>query len=161
MAWGSPLAAERHVVQRLPIMNQEYLRAIVNTFVLRSRRSRFLGFLASTKRYSDLLHELLHDPRNFDPDVIVQLLGNERSVDHVFAQLRALGAGPEGYLMGDCGNFEDGHVAKLRSLLEVCVGSMEDALVYCPDAMAAYYEGHEGFAYILRSTPSKRPRRSE
>lgn len=138
-------------------MNQEYLTAVVNTFVLRSRRSRFLGLLTSSKRYPDFLHELLHDPRYFDPDVIVELGGNERSVDYVFAQLRALGAGSEGYLVGDCGGLEDGHVTELRTLLEACVGSQADALVYCPDAMAAYYEGHEGFAYILRR---KRPRRS-
>jgi hypothetical protein len=141
-------------------MNPEYLTAIVNNFVLRSQRSRFLAFLASRKRYPDFLHDLLHDPRHFAPDVILQLRGNERSSDYVFAQLRTLGAGPEGYLLGDCGEFEDGHVDKLRTLLDACVGSMDDALVYCPDASAAYYEGHEGFGLILRAMTSKRSRRS-
>lgn len=133
------------------IMDRDYLTAIVNGFVLPSRRSRFLAFLASNKRYRDFLHGLLHDPRNFDPEVIVRLRSGERSSDFVFSQLRRLGAGQEGYLVGDCGELHDGHLAGLKEILDVCVGSMDDALVYAPQASVAYYEGHEGFAYILRA----------
>lgn len=137
-------------------MNREYLAAIVNTFVLPSRRARLLALSSSKRRYADFLHDLLHDPRYLDPRVIVELADNERLSAHVLARLRALGAGAEGYLVGDCGDFEDGRVAALPELLEVCVGSMQDALVYCPGSRVAYYEGHEGFGYILRQAPNGR-----
>jgi hypothetical protein len=141
-------------------MNQEHLTAIVNTFVLPSRRARLLEFLVSKRRYPDFLDNLLHDSRYLNPQVIVELPGNERSVDAVLAHLRALGGGDEAYLVGHCAELEDGQTGSLRTLLEACVGSMDDALVYCPRAKVAYYEGHEGFGYILRPAPNTRLQRS-
>jgi hypothetical protein len=141
-------------VRRLIEMNKEYLTTLVNSFVVRNRRARFLEFLASERRYSDFLDGLLHDPRHFDPQVVVELPGNEHTASNVLSRLRALGGGDEAYLVGDCGEFKDGHVANLETLLHSCVGSMEDALVYCLKGHVAYYEGHEGFRLILRRVPN-------
>lgn len=135
-------------------MNTEYLITFVNSFVIRNRRARFLEFLASKRRYNDFLNELLHDPRHFDPRVIVELPGNEQTIHHVLSQLRALGGGETAYMVGDCGEFEDGHTGNLETLLHTCIGSMEDALVYCLKGNVAYYEGHEGFRLILRAVPN-------
>jgi hypothetical protein len=135
-------------------MNREYLTTFVNNFVVSNRRARFLEFLASERRYPDFLDGLLHDPRHFDPQVIVELPGKEHTARHVLSRLKALGGGDEAYLVGDCGEFEDGHVGNLETLLRSCVGSMEDALVYCLKGNVAYYEGHEGFRLILRRVPN-------
>jgi hypothetical protein len=95
-------------------MNREYLTILVNSFVVRNRQARFLEFLASERRYSDFLDGLLHDPRQFDPRVVVELSGNEQTVQHVLSRLRSLGGGDEAYLVGYCGEFEDGHVGNLK-----------------------------------------------
>ncbi len=135
-------------------MNREYLTTLVNSFVVRNRRARFLEFLASERRYRDFLEGLLHDPRHFDPRVVVELPGNEQTVHHVLSRLHALGGGDEAYLVGYCGEFKDGHTGNLETLLRTCVGSVEDALVYCLKGNVAYYEGHEGFRLILRRVPN-------
>jgi hypothetical protein len=135
-------------------MNKEYLTRIVQTFVLPNRRDRFLSFMESTRRYNDFLDNLLHDPRYLDPRTIEHLSGAEKSATVVATKLRRLGARSDAYLVGHCGELEDGTRAPLNDLLEACVGSMTDCMVYCADANVAYYEGHEGFGYLLRATPN-------
>ena len=131
-------------------MNTEYLNRIIDTYVIRKKRPRFRELMASRRRYSQFLDELLHDPRNFEPASLYKLAAGERNVDAVLRLLRAVGADDNAYMVGDCRRYDDSAGGTLRGLLEDCVGSQADALVYCPSANAAYYEGHEGFGYLLR-----------
>lgn len=130
-------------------VNHDYLNALVKSFVLPSKQSRLLTFLSSTRRYPDFLDGLLHDPRYFDPNVVEVLLGNQRSLPEVRTRMSTLGAKGQAYLVGDCAPFEDGRTGPLDELLAACVGSVTDSLVYCWRTNVAYYEGHEGFGYIL------------
>lgn len=137
-------------------MNHEYLNALVKAFVAPAKQSRLLTFLGSSRRYPDFLDGLLHDPRYFDPDVVEVLPGNQRSLSDVSARLSQLGANRQAYLVGDCRPYLDGHVGPLDQLLAACVGSMTDSLVYCWQNNVAYYEGHEGFGYILHRLAQRR-----
>ena len=130
-------------------MNVEFLTTIIETFIPPQKQARLLNFLWSDRRYTQLLHELLNDPRIFIPRTRTLLAEDERSVDAIYQRLHLLGADDLAYLVGDCPDYEDGATADLRTLLEACVGSEQDALIYCPTANAAYYEGHQGFPYLL------------
>jgi hypothetical protein len=131
-------------------MNADYLNRIIDTYVIRNKRPRLRELMASSKRYAQFLDELLHDPRNFDAACVDRLAADQRTVDAVLRRLRGLETGDTAYMVGDCRKYDDGATGPLRELLDDCVGSETDALVYCPSANAAYYEGHEGFGYLLR-----------
>ncbi len=131
-------------------MNTEYLNRIIDTYVVDKKRQRLRELMTSRRRYGQFLDELLHDPRNFEAVRLYKLAANERNVDAVLRLLRGVGADDHGYMVGDCRRHEDGAMGSLHGLLEECIGSQTDALVYCPAANAAYYEGHEGFGYLLR-----------
>lgn len=135
-------------------MNEEILTAIIETFVPINKQTRLLEFLWSERRYKQFLHELLRDPRNFNPKSRTLLPKGTPSVEDIYTRLRSLGADDEAYLVGDCPGYFDGTMADLHLLLESCVGCERDAMVYCPSAKVAYYEGNEGFSYIL--TPEGR-----
>ena len=136
-------------VRRLAGMNREYLNNIIDSYVVRKKRPRFRELMAASRRYSQFLDELLHDPRNFEAATVYKLADDERTVGAVLRLLRALGANDNAYIVGDCRTYDDGATGVLHRLLEDCVGSQTEALVYCPSANVAYYEGHEGFGYIL------------
>jgi hypothetical protein len=139
-------------------MNAEYLTELVETLVAPAKRGRLLGFLASARRYDDFLDELLHDPKNFSSNCVVPLAAAEQCPAEVERALRALGAGDRAYLIST-DRFEDGTEGALRQLLERHVGSDRDVLVYCADANVGYYEGHEGWRYVLRSPKGSRQSR--
>ena len=131
-------------------MNTEYLDKIIDTFVVKQKRPRLRELYASSRRYLQFQIELLHDPRNFDPTIVERLAPIDQNPAGVYRILRAYGADDIAYLVGDCDPYDDGTIGPLRDLVEACVDSQDDALVYCPSANVAYYEGHESFRYILR-----------
>lgn len=124
---------------------------IIHGFVKPERRQRLLALLGKPKRYQDFLDEFLHDPRYFDPRKVLHLDGSDKEASVVLAKLRALGAGQTAYLAGDCGEFGDGTIDNLETLLRACVNSMTDSLVYDLTAGVGYYEGHESFGVLLGS----------
>lgn len=139
-------------------MTAQYLTELVSTLVAPAKRERLMGFLASERRYEDFLDELLHDPKNFHPDCVMKLEAAQQSPAEVDQILRSFGAEDRAYLIST-NRFEDGTEGELRELLEQHVGSDRDVLVYCADANVGYYEGHEGWRYVLRSPVRPRPSR--
>ena len=128
-------------------VNKEILTEIVNLFVVKEKRSRFLEFIESPKRYDDFLWELLNDPRHLKPECIIELPGNEQTVEMFSRKLRKLGAGDEAYLISS--NDEvDGKIGSLEETISSVYG---EGLVYCLDSNLGYYEGHENWRYILRA----------
>ena len=128
-------------------VNKEILTEIVNLFVIPEKRSRFLGFIESPKRYDDFLWELLNDPRNLKPECIIELPNNEQFVESFSQQLRKLGAGDKAYLVSS-NDEDDGKIGNLEEILSSVYG---EGLVYCLDRNLGYYEGHENWRYILRA----------
>jgi hypothetical protein len=127
-------------------VNRVVLAEIINLFVIKEKRARLLEFIASPKRYSGFLDELLNDPRNLKPECIIELPGDEQSVEIISKKLRNLGAGDKAYLVSNNDEF-DGKIGKLEELLSLAAG---EGLVYCLGARLGYYEGHENWRYILR-----------
>jgi hypothetical protein len=131
-------------------MEHVYLEKIVHSFVAAERRDRLKSLLQSKKRYSDFLEGLLHDSRHLDAAVIEVLVGRDRLLEGVIARMAALGVSGKAYLVGNCGVHDDGVIDDVEVLLQGCVGSMTDCLVYSWTSNIAYYEGHEGFGCIYR-----------
>ena len=81
----------------------------------------------------------------------MKLPAGDQNPAEVYRRLQQFGAGGAAYVMSASGRFEDGTIESLSPLLTRCVGSDEDVLIFCPDANVAFYEGHEGWRYLLRS----------
>lgn len=135
-------------------MNVKYVTQIVNLFVVKERRSRFLEFLSSPvgwdglpKRYSDLTHELLNDPRHLDPACVIEELRGIQETSEISRKLRELGAGKNAYLVSEDWNV-DGRSGTLEEVLYSVNGGGE--IVYCLGTKLGYYEGHENWRYVLR-----------
>ena len=122
---------------------------------MKEKRARFLEFISSPdgwdglpKRYDDFLHELLNDPRNFDPKCIAEDLGGRYEQPEIIEKLRKLGAGKQAYLVS--GNWKDyGKTGTLDEIIALVNGGGE--IVYCLGTKLGYYEGHENWRYILKA----------
>jgi len=75
--------------------------ALVNAFVVRNKRRRYVGFLGSPKRREKFLRRLYHF-NEFDPAFVVGLSGATDSSDGLLAELRRRGAGKECYVISVC-----------------------------------------------------------
>lgn len=129
-------------------MNKDYLIQIIEIFVVKEKHNRFLEFLSSNKKYDDFLHELLNDPRNINPSCIAEKLKGYQEKSEIVQKLRQLGAGKEAYIVSE--NWEaDGKTGGLEEIVSLVHGGGD--IVYCLDSKTGYYEGHEGWRYILKA----------
>jgi hypothetical protein len=128
-------------------VNKVVLAEIIHLFVIKEKRTRFLEFIESTKRYDDFLNELLNDPQNFKLECIIEVPNNEQYIEIISRKLRKLGAGVKAYLVSSNDEI-DGNTGNLENILAF-VGS--EGLVFCLGTHLGYYEGHEGWRYILRA----------
>ncbi len=128
-------------------VNKAVLAEIIHLFVIKEKRTRFLEFIESPKRYDNFLNELLNDPRNFKPECIIEVPNNEQDIEIISRKLRKLGAGVKAYLVSSNDEI-DGNTGNLENILAFV---SSEGLVFCLDAHLAYYEGHEGWRYILRA----------
>lgn len=141
MKWNSQDLYDRSRV------NKEILTEIINLFVIKEKRARFLEFIESPKRYENFLDELLNDPRNLKPEYIIELSSNDQTVKMSLHKLRKLGAGKKAYLVSSNDEF-DGIIGNVEEILYLVKG---EGLVFCLGSSLAYYEGHENWRYILRA----------
>ena len=129
-------------------INKEILHKIVELFVIKEKRNRLLEFIESPKRYRSFLLELLHDPRNLKPQCIIELPSNQQTFEIILQNLRKLGAGKKAYLVST--DYEaDGKTGSLEEVLSS--SSSNGSIVYCLESNLGYYEGHEGWGYILHA----------
>lgn len=128
-------------------INKIILAEIINLFVIKERRARLLEFVESPKRYKDFLWELLNDPRNLKPECIIEVPNNQQQIDFTIKKLRQFGAGENAYLISNNDEI-DGNVGSLETILS---SIYSEGLAYCLGSNLGYYEGHEGWRYILRT----------
>jgi hypothetical protein len=128
-------------------VNKTILAEIINLFIIKEKPNRFLEFIESPKRYNNFLDELLNDPRNFKPDCIIEVPNNEQDIEIISRKLRKLGAGEKAYLVSS-NDETDGNTGNLK---ETLASVNSEGLVFCLDTHLAYYEGHEGWRYILQA----------
>ena len=136
-------------------MNKQHLTKIIELFVVKDKRLRFLEFISSPhgwdglpKKYSDFLHELLNDPRNINPKCIAEDLHGYQETSEIVGKLRKMGAGKEAYLVSE--NWDvDGKAGSLDEIVSLVSGSGD--IVYCLGTRLGYYEGHENWRYILKA----------
>ena len=136
-------------------MDKQHLTKIIELFVIKDKRSRFLEFISSPngwdglpKKYRDFLHELLNDPRNINPKCIAEDLPSFQETSEIVGKLRKMGAGKEAYLVSE--NWDvDGKSGTLEEIISLVSGSGD--IVYCLGTKLGYYEGHENWRYILKA----------
>lgn len=133
--------------------NLSITEEIINLFVHKERRGRFTELFSKPKRHSDGLWDLLHDPRYFDEKVITKIPATEYTPELIFARLKKLGFQSKCYVISH--RFDD-LAEKLMPTTEAIktIGNT-DSMLFCPISKIGYYEGHEGWRYILRSTQNK------
>lgn len=128
-------------------VDKAILAEIIGLFVIKEKQLRFLEFIESPRRYEDFLDEILNDPRNLKPECIVELAGNEQTVEVIAQKLRKFGAVEKSYLLSK-DDETDGKIGNLKKILSLVY---VEGLVYCIGSKLGYYEGHENWRYILRA----------
>ncbi len=104
------------------------------------------------KRYNDGLWDLLHDPRYFDTRVIVKIPSSDYTSELIYVCLRKLGFQDQCLVIST--NWEiDGRTLPTLEALEIIGGT--DTMLFCTVSKIGYYEGHEGWRYLLSSAKSK------
>lgn len=74
---------------------------VVNLFVSKERRERFIELFSKPKRYNDALTDLLHDPRYFDKKVIIEIPAREHTPESIYAHLRKVGFKDRCFVISD------------------------------------------------------------
>ena len=130
-----------------------YLEEAIRRFVVKEKQARFLELSRNPKRYYDFQWELLNDPRNIDLKFIQTVERGRASSGAIYRSLKDLGAGDEVFVISFNDDF-DGRVVGLHAVLDWLVGSGTGTLISSLETAVGYYEGHEGWQYVL-SKPEK------
>lgn len=126
--------------------SQQILTEIVKLFVQKNKQERLLELLSNPKRYSDGIWELTHDPRYFAPQVITKTSAFEQTSELIYARLKKMGFQQNCFVVSS--DLEiDGKYLPTREILEI--SNNRDILLFCTVSKIGYYEGHEGWRYIL------------
>jgi hypothetical protein len=126
------------------------LTEVVNLFVQKNRQGRFIELLSKPKRYEDALSDLLHSPRYLDERIIAEIPSNEHTPKLIYARLKKLGVQKQCIVISsDIYELNGKTLPTLEALEAVCYNT--DSMLFCPVSKIGYYEGHEGWRYILNS----------
>lgn len=131
-------------------MVKEYLEQIISLFVQKDRRDRFRTLLGSERRYNDFLEGLLRDPRYFDPRCILKIPPSDQTLKLISRRLVEIGVRGPAYIVCTDSDFDGAESNNVESALERIVCTQSESLIFFPSVSLGYYEGHEGWRYILR-----------
>ncbi len=138
-------------------MKANHETALVNAFVVRRKRRRYVGFLSSPKRREKFLRQLYHF-RDFDPAYETCLSGAGNPSDGILAELRRRGAGEACYAISVRDEL-DGATIPLAEALDEVFGCLEGTILSCVPGKLAYYEGeapHNRYILDRRGGPTRR-----
>jgi hypothetical protein len=120
---------------------------LIETFVIRARRDRYLKLLGSA-RGRDKLRERLAHFADLDPRYATRVQG-AHSASAIAAILHAKGAPSSCYVLSESSRIDNAEVALVEAL-EKIVGYGVGTFVSCIPSRLAYFEGEEpGERYIL------------
>jgi hypothetical protein len=126
--------------------------AFVNAFIVREKRSRYLQFLASSKRRREILDRLNHT-LDYDPALATRLPSEHQSADAVERLLKQKGAGATCHLIADSHNV-DGQDLPLKEALTQAVTHDFGLIVCCVPGRLAFYKAEDiGHWYIFERKP--------
>jgi hypothetical protein len=131
--------------------------ALVDAFILPSKRERIRELLSKPKRRRSVLESLYHQAP-LDPDCMRRIPPAEQSRARIEALLRAIGAPNLCYVISTDAGL-DGMSLPLHAALEQVVGRGEGTILCCIPGRLGYFEAEDaGERYVLerRVGPTKR-----
>lgn len=137
--------------------NQQTLHeeALVNAFIVRERRERWLELLKSSKHRRKITVSLAHPhPAWFDARYVKQILPSQGHAIDIYETLRAKGAGATCCTISEASSL-DGRELNLKFALNEVVGSQLGTILSCLVGELAYVESEEG-RFILERRSSVR-----
>jgi hypothetical protein len=112
---------------------------LINAFVVREKRERYLYLSASPRRRKEFLKGLYHFS-DFDTTYVVPLARSISSAGAVVSELRRRGALDECYVISIDPEL-DGVKGELQDVISQVHGRVEGTIVSCIPGRLAYYEG--------------------
>ncbi|MEP6847951.1 MAG: hypothetical protein ABI999_03780 [Acidobacteriota bacterium] len=109
-----------------------------------------MDLLSRQKRYYDFRKDLLRDPRYFDVKNIIVHFKSAPDAETVYKEFRRLGEKKESSCYVVSRDLDlDGQTMNLKEALLKIAGTQSESLIYCPVSKLGYFEGHEGWRYVL------------
>jgi hypothetical protein len=112
---------------------------LINTFVVRARRERYISFLHTPRRRRDFLDTLYHFA-DFNPARVFPVKGRQDTAAAIIDELRRRGAGGECYVISVDADV-DGTTGTLEDVIADVHTRREGTLVGCLPGRLGYYEG--------------------
>jgi len=123
------------------------LEKFIHNFVYKRKQERILYLASKPKRREDLLWELFHDPRYFDSKYISDCSGYDD--DEILNKLKEMKFGNDAFVFVGTW-FPDGGKLSIEKAFQTKHEWGEDFIICSQTSKLAYYEGHEGWKYILK-----------
>jgi hypothetical protein len=126
-------------------MNHE--AEFVKAFILPSRRSRYLEFLATPKKRTKFIAQLSHF-KHLNPKFAFSILGTESNLASLLKLLTSKGAGSKCWVISENSQL-DAREMDLEVALKETVGCGMGTIISCVPGKLAYFEDEDG-RYILQ-----------
>ncbi|MBL8181658.1 MAG: hypothetical protein JNL64_08560 [Blastocatellia bacterium] len=128
--------------------DDELIAQIISLFVVDSKGDRFTELASNKKRYDDFLWELLNDPRNLRSGIVTDVSKGPYGSDEILKMLLQMGAKPDVFVLSLSDSMDRRRMALSDALREV-IGYQIGSIVYSVGTNLGFYEGHEGWKFIL------------
>ena len=125
-----------------------YEKGIINTFIVKNKRNRYLEFIQKPKTRNKFI-DLLYHFNDLDPEVMVNIPNDQQHANNILEILKRKGAPDKCYVVSTDDEI-DGRIIILSEVLSYIVGSFGGAIISCIPGRLGYYEGeHHGDRCIL------------
>ena len=128
-------------------MNPELEIELIERFVHKEKRDRLKTFAANTKTRDKMIREL-NSPGIFNPNVVNEIAGADRTVEQLLREYRKNGMGDVVYIVSENDEW-DGREMAIEKNPEQCVAMHMDVLGYCKESKTGFYEWHHSGASHL------------
>jgi len=129
-------------------------RLLVEKFVIKSKRERYLEFLKGPKNRKKILERLNH-AFDYDPKCSIAISASDRSKQGLFMLLRGRYVADTCFFIAD-GNGRDGHELRLEDGIDELTGNHWGAILICPPKPIAVYKPENVGEWHLLEQPGAR-----
>jgi hypothetical protein len=124
---------------------------IIHRFVKKERRPRLLALLENPEKRARYL-DAFRSPALFDPRVVTEIGGRERTPTALPDVYKKLGMGGRVYVVSDHHDW-DGKKFQMKYIVGECLAQCIDTLGYDWKSKTAFYEWHHsGASWFLRGS---------